>query len=94
MENRDDNSQMQQDQEHQQWTLEREAAYQNWKTEYESSQADTPVECDLYAEYIMNNCAGDRIICNGDDLVGAMEDVYLWDDFVSKRYEDSLKCPI
>jgi hypothetical protein len=35
-----------------------------------------------YAEYIMEHAAGDRIICNGDTLVIAMEDGYLFDDFL------------
>jgi hypothetical protein len=37
---------------------------------------------DEYAEYIMNNCGGDRIICNGDTLTDAMEQQYLLDEFV------------
>lgn len=32
-----------------------------------------------YSEYIMNNSA--RLICNGDDLITAMEDGYLFDEF-------------
>lgn len=35
-----------------------------------------------YAEYIMENCHGDRLICNGDTLIRAQEDYYLWDDFL------------
>lgn len=35
-----------------------------------------------YAEYIMEHSAGDRIICNGDTLTQAMEDGYLFDDFL------------
>lgn len=35
-----------------------------------------------YAAYIMNNCGGDRVICNGDTLIVAMEEFYLFDDFV------------
>lgn len=37
---------------------------------------------DQYAEYIMTHCAGDRLICNGDMLLLAMEDGYLADDFL------------
>lgn len=33
---------------------------------------------DQYAEFIMNNAGGDRIICNGDTLISAMEDGYLY----------------
>ena len=35
-----------------------------------------------YADYIMEHCGGDRIICNGDTLTEAMEDGYLWKDFL------------
>lgn len=35
-----------------------------------------------YAEFIMNNCGGERIICNGDTLIDAIEDGYLFDEFV------------
>lgn len=41
-----------------------------------------------YAEYIMNHCGGERIICNGDTLVSAMEDGFLWDDFLDSIGED------
>ena len=34
-----------------------------------------------YAEYIMEHSAGDRMICNGDTLLDAMEDFYLLDGF-------------
>ena len=37
---------------------------------------------DQYAEYIMEHSAGDRLICNGDMLIMAMEDGYLADDFL------------
>lgn len=36
---------------------------------------------DKHMEYIMENCHGDRIICNGDDLIIAMESGYLYEDF-------------
>ena len=35
-----------------------------------------------YADYIMENCGGERIICNGDTLTQAMEEGYLWDEFL------------
>ena len=35
-----------------------------------------------YAEFIMDNCGGDRIICNGHALIVAMESGYLFDEFV------------
>jgi hypothetical protein len=39
-------------------------------------------EGDGYVNYIMEHSAGDRIICNGDMLIGAMEDNYLWEDYL------------
>lgn len=38
-----------------------------------------------YAEFIMNNCHGERVICNGDTLTVAMEDGYLWDAFLEGK---------
>lgn len=35
-----------------------------------------------YAEYIMKHCRGDRMICNGDTLIQAIEDGYLAEDFI------------
>lgn len=37
---------------------------------------------DEYAAYIMNHCGGERQICNGDDLILAMEAHYLLDSFL------------
>lgn len=37
---------------------------------------------DMYAEYIMENSKGDRAICNGDMLIEAMEEGYLWEEFL------------
>lgn len=37
---------------------------------------------DEYAEYIINHSHGDRIICNGDTLIAAMEDGYLAESFI------------
>lgn len=36
-----------------------------------------------YGEYIMAHCAGDRVIGNGEALIKAKEDGYLWDDFLA-----------
>lgn len=36
---------------------------------------------DQYMEYIMENCHGERIICNGDVLIEAAEDGYLYEAF-------------
>ena len=40
---------------------------------------------DEYSEYIMEHCHGDRIICNGDTLICAMEDGYLFEDFKDSK---------
>ncbi len=42
---------------------------------------------DQYANYIMENCGGDRVICNGDTLTIAIEDGYLFDSFVDYLME-------
>jgi hypothetical protein len=36
---------------------------------------------DEHMEYIMENCQGERAICNGDSLIEAQEDGYLYEDF-------------
>lgn len=36
---------------------------------------------EAYAEFIMTNAKGDRVICNGSLLLDAMEDEYLFEDF-------------
>ena len=36
---------------------------------------------DEYYEYILENCHGERIIGNGDDLIIASEQGYLYDEF-------------
>ena len=46
---------------------------------------------DSYAEYIMHNCHGDRLICNGDTLVDAMEDLYLYEDFKEAVIDGKIK---
>lgn len=41
-------------------------------------------EADLfneYMEYIMENCHGERIICDGDSLIVAAEEGYLYEAF-------------
>lgn len=51
-------------------------------TEEEFDRAYDNLELeDRYAEYIMEHSCGDRLICNGDTLIKAMEDGYLFDDF-------------
>lgn len=48
-----------------------------FKEEFECGEWDSE-----YAEYIMDNCGGDRRICDQNSLVNAMEDQYLADEFV------------
>ena len=38
---------------------------------------------DSYAAYIMEHAKGDRVICNGDTLLSAQEDGYLFDEFLA-----------
>lgn len=38
---------------------------------------------DEYAGYIMDHCGGDRVVCNGDTLLEAQEDGYLFVDFLA-----------
>lgn len=38
---------------------------------------------DEYMNFIMNNCHGDRVICNGDLLLQAAEDLYLFNEFLA-----------
>lgn len=45
---------------------------------------DDGVLDDDYSNYIMENCHGERVICNGDTLIQAIEDFYLYESF--KQY--------
>jgi hypothetical protein len=40
---------------------------------------------EIYAEFIMERAAGERLICNGDMLVDAMEDGYLLEEFLETK---------
>lgn len=44
---------------------------------------------DEYSYYIMNNCHGDRMIGNGDQLGEAMEVFYLYEDFRDSMIVDN-----
>ena len=51
-------------------------------TEEEFDRAFNNFELDQqYSEYIMEHSAGDRVICNGDTLIAAIEDEYLFEEF-------------
>lgn len=49
------------------------------------SNIDDLMSSQEYAEYIMEHCSGDRVICNGDTLLRAMEDGYLFEDFLDSK---------
>jgi hypothetical protein len=40
---------------------------------------------DEYAQYIMEFGSGERLICNGDTLLCAMEDGYLFEEFAAAK---------
>jgi hypothetical protein len=42
---------------------------------------------DLHMEYIMENCHGERVIGNGDALIEAMEQGYLYEEFREEYVE-------
>jgi hypothetical protein len=50
-----------------------------------SAELDELAYSSEYAEYIMDNAAGQRIICNGDTLIQAQEDFFLWEEFLDSR---------
>ena len=50
-----------------------------------SSELDELAYSSEYAEFIMDNAAGERIICNGDTLIRAQEDFFLWENFLESR---------
>lgn len=52
-------------------------------TKITNAGADRLWEGDGYVDYIMANSAGERAICNGDTLLDAMEDNYLFDDYLN-----------
>ena len=49
---------------------------------FSESDLDDLMYSDEYSSYIMEHAGGDRLICNGDTLTQAMEDGYLWDEFI------------
>lgn len=49
---------------------------EHFDREFDSGKYD-----DEYAEYIIAKSAGDRLICNGDSLIRAMEDGYMYAEF-------------
>lgn len=51
--------------------------YDEFDALYDSSDDLVTLHCD----YIMENCHGERAIGNGDMLINAMEDGYLYEEF-------------
>jgi hypothetical protein len=45
-------------------------------------EAINHIESDAYSNYIMDNCDGERPICNGDMLLDAVEDHFLFDEYL------------
>ena len=56
-------------------------------TEFETKMNNFELDSE-YSDYIMEHCAGDRMICNGDQLILAIEDGYLYDEFKSTVCEE------
>ncbi len=54
----------------------------NVESFFTAAQLDELSYSDGYADYIMDNCHGERIICNGDTLIEAMEDGYLFESYL------------
>lgn len=52
----------------------------NTVAEFETAFDDMRLD-DEYAEFIMDNCHGERVIGNGDALILAMEEGYLYEAF-------------
>ncbi len=48
---------------------------------FDDAYSDSVELQDKHMEYIMENCHGERVICNGDMLIEACEDGYLYEAF-------------
>ena len=55
-------------------------------TDYTDQELDDLSYSDEYAEYIMEHGDSARPIGNGDSLLRAMEDNYLFDDFIDSLH--------
>ena len=51
-------------------------------SEMTEAERDDLSYSDDYAAYIMEHAGGMRVICNGDTLLEAMEDGFLFDEFI------------
>lgn len=64
--------------------LTNEQVADNIKDSLTNKEVDALGDSDEYAEFIMKN--GERLICNGDMLLSAMEDGYLFDEFLIEKF--------
>ena len=76
---RDDNSQ-------QQFEQQQEQEYEALKLKIEKEMEEGKHDSE-WADFIMDNCGGDRVIGNGEMLLIAMEEFYLYDQFVEHLIE-------
>jgi len=51
-----------------------------------NKELDRLGDSEEYVQFIMENCTGDRPISNGDALLCAVEDGYLFDEFLIDRF--------
>lgn len=59
----------------------------------DQDRLDELAYCDEYAEYIICNAGSNRLICNGDGLTNAMEEGYLFEEFLASIGESYLLDP-
>ncbi len=64
-----------------------ESLFDEFDTKYDNDYALQ----DLHMEYIMENCHGERVICNGDSLIVAQEEGYLYEEFREDYIEKQLQ---
>ena len=57
-------------------------------------QFDQGLLDDSYAEFIMEHSKGDRVICNGDTLLDAMEDGYMIEEFLKFMENQQVSEPL
>jgi hypothetical protein len=62
-----------------------EYVYEDFDRKYDRDDDDLQSR---HMEYIMEHCGGDRMICNGDMLIEAQEEGYLYEDFRDYCLED------
>lgn len=56
--------------------------------EFETAFDDCVLDME-YSEFIMENCHGERVIGNGDQLIEAMEDFYLYEAFRDSMIDEN-----